>query len=43
MASQTHSANLLLKLTVATHNGRLHIKLHYQIMYVPDTLLRSRY
>jgi len=43
MASQTRSANLLLKLTVATHNIRLHIKLHDQIMYVPDTVLCSRY
>jgi len=43
MASQKRSANLLLKLTVATHNGELHIKLHDQILYVRDAALCSFY
>jgi len=42
MASQSHFANFILKLTVDTHNGRLHVKPHEQILYIHDTALCSR-
>jgi hypothetical protein len=42
MGSHSHSANLLLKLTVDIQDGSLYAKQHDQTLNARDTSLRSR-